>query len=358
MIAATDTGTTPNEAVDFEEELEDVDEEEELEDVDEDGLVELARMTRDEVTRELEKARGWVTFKSLLESCFFTKNPYMRSWYEELLEEVKSLQLEINGLHSTTEDPLREALESLGDLCEIREGPMGLEVRLRGSPTTDTAATICTTSVPLDDNAPTNTIDNHDAATTVDTANFAGPHPVDKSTATPYSPAPPTNLPFHVLTAIFPLIDGKAFQALKDDIQQHGLREPIRVYKGEIIDGRNRYRACCELGVTPVTREWDGAGSLVAFVASLNLHRRNLNVSQKRSTPSVRSSRKSSRSGGCRRRMHMPARQLTLGQRCPRVEPVTKPLNLSTFRHGSFRQRAKYWSMASPPLSKPFRMAR
>ncbi len=35
-----------------------------------------------------------------------------------------------------------------------------------------------------------------------------------------------------------------------------------------------------EAGVEPLYRTWDEAGSLVAFVISLNLHRRHLNPSQ------------------------------------------------------------------------------
>jgi len=36
-----------------------------------------------------------------------------------------------------------------------------------------------------------------------------------------------------------------------------------------------------ELGIPPKTREWDGVGSLVAFVVSQNLHRRHLTPNQK-----------------------------------------------------------------------------
>ena len=63
--------------------------------------------------------------------------------------------------------------------------------------------------------------------------------------------------------------------------EKNGVREPISLYNGQIIDGRNRYRACCDLGITPPTREWDGNGSPVNFVVSANLHRRHLTTSQK-----------------------------------------------------------------------------
>lgn len=40
------------------------------------------------------------------------------------------------------------------------------------------------------------------------------------------------------------------------------------------------YRACLQVGVEPRFREWDGRGSLTAFVISLNVHRRHMDKSQ------------------------------------------------------------------------------
>jgi len=82
---------------------------------------------------------------------------------------------------------------------------------------------------------------------------------------------------FHEVANIFPLMQGEEFEALKADIAANGLREPIWLHPdGRIIDGRNRYRACCELGIEPEYHTWNGSGSLVSFVVSLNLHRRHL----------------------------------------------------------------------------------
>jgi hypothetical protein len=89
------------------------------------------------------------------------------------------------------------------------------------------------------------------------------------------------DLPFHELSNLFPLLTGQEFDDLKVDIEKHGQHEPILTYQGQIIDGRNRYRACRELGIEPRLQEWDGNGSLVAFVLSLNLHRRHLTSSQR-----------------------------------------------------------------------------
>jgi hypothetical protein len=33
---------------------------------------------------------------------------------------------------------------------------------------------------------------------------------------------------------------------------------PILLYRGQILDGRNRYRVCIELGIAPAIRAYDG----------------------------------------------------------------------------------------------------
>jgi N6-adenosine-specific RNA methylase IME4 len=78
------------------------------------------------------------------------------------------------------------------------------------------------------------------------------------------------------------MMGAEEFAALKSDIQENGLLEPIWVdMDGLIIDGRNRYLACKQLGVDPEYRNYMGDGSLVDFVVSLNLKRRHLNQLQK-----------------------------------------------------------------------------
>lgn len=86
---------------------------------------------------------------------------------------------------------------------------------------------------------------------------------------------------FHEVANIFPYMTDEEFAALKADIAEHGQREPIWLHDNKIVDGRNRYKACVALGVTPKFRTWDGKGSLVQFVLSLNLHRRHLSSSQR-----------------------------------------------------------------------------
>ena len=70
---------------------------------------------------------------------------------------------------------------------------------------------------------------------------------------------------------------------LANDIRQHGLREPIILFEGKVLDGRNRLAASRLAGVTPRFETWKprAGDSPLSFVASLNLHRRHLSASQR-----------------------------------------------------------------------------
>ena len=84
----------------------------------------------------------------------------------------------------------------------------------------------------------------------------------------------------HPLANIFPLMAADEYVALKSDIRQYGLREAIWILDGQILDGRNRFKACQEVGVTPLLKEYQGDDP-AAFVVSLNLKRRHLSESQR-----------------------------------------------------------------------------
>ena len=87
-------------------------------------------------------------------------------------------------------------------------------------------------------------------------------------------------LEYHEAANIFPMLDIDAFREFKADIKKNGLREPIEMFDGKIIDGRNRYQACLELDYTcpQLTKHIDDP---VAYVLSKNLHRRQLTASQR-----------------------------------------------------------------------------
>jgi transposase len=79
----------------------------------------------------------------------------------------------------------------------------------------------------------------------------------------------------------FPLIQGKEFEELKEDIKSKGQLEPIEMHNGEVIDGRNRLKACLDIGIEPKIQEWKGTGSVIDYIISKNIMRRNLNESQR-----------------------------------------------------------------------------
>ncbi len=93
-------------------------------------------------------------------------------------------------------------------------------------------------------------------------------------------PMMPVVYEFHPLANIFPLIEGQPYHDLLADVLKHGVREPIWIYEGQILDGRNRYRAATAMGVPFEVRDYEGEDP-ASFVISLNLHRRHLNESQR-----------------------------------------------------------------------------
>jgi N6-adenosine-specific RNA methylase IME4 len=89
-----------------------------------------------------------------------------------------------------------------------------------------------------------------------------------------------TELHFHPLAEIFPLMEGAEFEELVADVRVHNVREPVWLHQGKILDGRNRYRAAKTADVPCPTRVYEG-NDPVSFVISLNLKRRHLSGSQR-----------------------------------------------------------------------------
>jgi hypothetical protein len=84
----------------------------------------------------------------------------------------------------------------------------------------------------------------------------------------------------HPLANIFPTLDGSAFDALVEDIRANGQQQPVVLFEGKILDGRNRYLACRQLGSEVRTTDYLGSDP-IGCVLSANLHRRHLNESQR-----------------------------------------------------------------------------
>lgn len=89
-----------------------------------------------------------------------------------------------------------------------------------------------------------------------------------------------TGLSPHPFAELIPPMSDDEFTALCEDIREHGMREPVVIYEGLVLDGRHRARACGGLGIEPLTREYEGDDPL-GYVISANLHRRHLNTAQR-----------------------------------------------------------------------------
>ena len=87
-------------------------------------------------------------------------------------------------------------------------------------------------------------------------------------------------LTFHEYAMLLPMLSSDEKITLKKHIQENGLLNPIVLYEGKILDGRNRYEICLELGITPTTKEYSGDSPL-AYVVGQNIERRHLSPSQK-----------------------------------------------------------------------------
>jgi hypothetical protein len=83
----------------------------------------------------------------------------------------------------------------------------------------------------------------------------------------------------HPIAALFPDLLPSDFAALVEDIRQRGVKVPILVYRGQILDGRQRYRACQQLNRPCPTQEWNGRDPWLE-VQSRNLMRRHLSKDQ------------------------------------------------------------------------------
>lgn len=90
---------------------------------------------------------------------------------------------------------------------------------------------------------------------------------------------------FHPLANVFPLMSDEEFRALVVDIDANGLTDPIVMLEGKILDGRNRWKACQQLGIPHREIKFDelklGSDDPAAFVWSRNTVRRHLTSGQR-----------------------------------------------------------------------------
>ena len=84
----------------------------------------------------------------------------------------------------------------------------------------------------------------------------------------------------HPLSSAFPDMSKRDFEELVHDIATQGLLRPVIVLDGMVLDGWHRYRACLKANREPFFEVFRGDDP-VSFAISMNIHRRNLTVSQR-----------------------------------------------------------------------------
>jgi len=89
------------------------------------------------------------------------------------------------------------------------------------------------------------------------------------------------NLESHEAANIFPM-ELETIGQLADDIKVNGQQEMIKLFEGKILDGRRRYEACKVGKIEPKSMNVDDmVKDPIAYVVSLNVHRRHLTPSQR-----------------------------------------------------------------------------
>lgn len=93
---------------------------------------------------------------------------------------------------------------------------------------------------------------------------------------------PGHHLDIHPLCDHFPPMSDLELTELADDIKANKLREPVRLYEGKILDGRNRYAALLSIGADIPYRVFTGTeAEATVYVVSKNIHRRHLKAEKK-----------------------------------------------------------------------------
>src|ERR1700760_4085852 len=98
------------------------------------------------------------------------------------------------------------------------------------------------------------------------------------------SDLPPGHAPlkFHPLANLFPMLTDAELDDLGEDMRQNGQVETVKLHRGMILDGRNRYTAAGKKGLGVRTELFQGSDhEALGWVVSKNLKRRHLNESQR-----------------------------------------------------------------------------
>lgn len=88
-------------------------------------------------------------------------------------------------------------------------------------------------------------------------------------------------LEIHEFAKLIPVIVAGDLDRLIEDIDAHGILEPLTLFEGKVLDGRNRLAVASVLGLPVQVKEFDGdEAAAKSFVWSSNAARRHLSVPQ------------------------------------------------------------------------------
>ena len=77
----------------------------------------------------------------------------------------------------------------------------------------------------------------------------------------------------HPAAGLMPEMLREEFDKLKESIRTVGQREPIKILGGLVLDGRHRFRACCELEIEPITQELPADTDAISYVLAVHTRR-------------------------------------------------------------------------------------
>ena len=89
------------------------------------------------------------------------------------------------------------------------------------------------------------------------------------------------DLTTHPLAEYWPEMTADEYSELLASVKQNGVREPIFLLDGQVLDGRHRYRAAIELGVDCKMRDFPAGHDPTDFVVDRNARRRHLSASSR-----------------------------------------------------------------------------
>lgn len=84
----------------------------------------------------------------------------------------------------------------------------------------------------------------------------------------------------HEIASCWPLMSEVEIESLGKGIKAVGQLHPIVLYEGKILDGRNRYRSCLLVGVTPRFEDYKGSNP-VDYVINQNNNRRHQTLTER-----------------------------------------------------------------------------